>query len=390
MASPNTESFKRTAVVWLLYVLLGLFSFALCMIGPAIPYLKIEFKLDYTMSALHLSMFAMGMVVSGFLSPPLLDRLGLFRGLWGGIFGMVLGAVLLVLAPSPWLTLLSILLMSLTGTFCLTAIQASISGLFTVWRGKALMEANMVASLFSALPPFLLVLGSATFLGWRILTPAFALAVAATALLGWQATRQHSDSTEANTPDAPGRLPARFWLSWLIIFFGVATEWCAGFWAAEHLKGLPGGSLAVAATGAGVFQIAAVAGRFLSSRLAGRLSEIRIMLVAIVLVAAGFPLYWLRADVATAFIGLALCGMGVSTFYPLGLSLAVEASGGRLRKASSYAPIGSGLAIGLAPLVLGRVADGLDLQAALLAIPVCLAAMVLLIGARRLAQSRRA
>ena len=90
--------FKRSGLVWTLYLLLGLFAFALTMIGPAIPYLRLEFHLDYTMAALHLSMFAVGMVVGGLLSPAILQRTGFVTGIWGGMVGIM--AILLVTRKS--------------------------------------------------------------------------------------------------------------------------------------------------------------------------------------------------------------------------------------------------------------------------------------------------
>ena len=378
--------FQRSKLVWTLYLLLGLFSYALTMIGPAIPSLRQEFKLDYTMAALHLSMFALGMVIAGWFSPKISQRIGLFASLWGGMAGILLGAILLVLAPSPWLTLPAILVMSLFATLALTNIQSALSSLYPTYRSKALMEANVVASLASSSAPFLIVLGSMTALGWRILTPAFAIGLAATALFGWSATRHHGQSAAAKQPDAAGRLPPAYWVGWCLIFFCVAVEWCVGFWSTEYLQGLPGKSLSVAAAGTGVFQIASVAGRLISSRLTGKFSEIRMLIGAMILVALGFPLYWLRHDILTAFVGLALCGMGVSTFYPLALSQAVGASGQRVRQASSYAPIASGLAIGLAPLALGRLADGLSLSTALFAIPLGLGLMAMLLISRKLFQ----
>jgi MFS family permease len=382
--------FRRTTLVWTLYLLLGLFSFTISLLGPAIPYLRLEFHLDYTMAAMHMSMFAVGMVAGGLGSPRLLERLGPVAGLWGGMAGALAGMVLLVLAPTAWLTLAAILFMSLFATVALASIQASLGALFPFHRGKAFMEANVVASLGSAAAPFLIVLGAMTVLGWRIIAPAFAVALGGVALFGWPATRHHGRSAAANAPDAPGPLPPAYWVCWVLTLFCVAVEWCLGFWTAEYLKGLPGRSLSLAAAGAGVFQVAAVAARLISSRLAGRISETRVMAGAMALVAAGFPLFWLRAGIPSAFLGVALCGMGAAAFYPLALSQGVAASGQRVRQASSYAPIASGLALALAPLGLGRLADHIGLRGALLAIPLGLGVMGLLLGIRiRLARRRQ-
>jgi predicted MFS family arabinose efflux permease len=55
------------------------------------------------------------------------------------------------------------------------------------------------------------------------------------------------------------------------------------------------------------------------------------------------------------------------------------ASGGQTSRASSYAAIGIGVAIFSAPLLLGWIADTLDLSTALWAIPIGIALMAILL-----------
>ena len=378
---------RRTSLVWSLYLLLGLFSFVACMIGPAVPYLRDEFHLGYTLAGMHIAMFAAGMMTSGVCSAAVLHRVGLMGGLWGGMAGTLAGAVLLVLARTVWLTLPAILVMGAFSTLCMTATVVTLASLFPGGRGKALLEANVISSIFSALPPFVIVLGSLTFLGWRLLTPFFALCLAGVALFGWSATRHHGTTEAANAPDAPGPLPLGFWVLWVQLFFCVAVEWCLGFWTAEYLKGLPGHSLRVAAAGAGVFQVAAIAGRWSFGKLAGKISEPRLLAGAMLLVAAGFPLYWLRAGTVSAFAGVALGGLGAATFYPLVLAQAITASGGRERRGSSRATIASGMGVGFAPMCLGRLADAVGLPTAQFVVPLGLGVMALLMVVRRLMAS---
>jgi fucose permease len=367
------------------------------MIGPAVPFLREEFRLDYGAAAMHMSAFALGQIVSGLLASPAIRRFGSRRALWGGMLGILVGITGLVLSPAaavPAASLASIFVMSLAGTVSLSVAQASIAGLSGERRGQALMEANMTASVTSAASPFVLVAGLALGIGWRALWPAFALALALTAILGFKpVARELPDrpESEADAESRGARLPAAFIGAFALIFVGVGVEWSAGFWATEYMKGLPGGSMGLAAAGAGVFQIAAVCGRFLSSRLMARVKERTILLGAMGLVLAGFPLYWARLSAVSAFIGLALCGFGVSTFYPLCLSLALAASGGLVSKASSLAAVSAGAAIFAVPLLLGLVADGSGLSTALWAIPIGLGAMaVLLFLGRRGGRARAA
>ena len=379
MSSVPASSLVRTPALWALYALLGLYAFLQNAIGPAVPFLRAEFHLDYTFAALHMSSFAVGMMLAGVIAPWFIRRFGMHAALWGGQFGTLLGLTALVLAPSPWVSLAAILFASVTGTISLAAIQASVSTQAGAHRGQALIEANMAASLTSAAAPFVLVLGTLLGTGWRTLWPAFVVGLAAALIFGWRPIASSVPDRPAEQKADRGRLPRSYLRAWLLIFVGVCVEWAVGFWAAEYLKGLPGGSVGLAAAGAGVFQLASLTGRLISSRLAGRWGEQRLLFVAIGLTAAGFPLYWSLASPWVSFGGLILCGLGVCNFYPLGLSLALAASGHQAAKGSSLATLASGSAVLAAPLALGALADAWNLGIALFAIPLGLILLITLL-----------
>jgi hypothetical protein len=98
-----------------------------------------------------------------------------------------------------------------------------------------------------------------------------------------------------------------------------------------------------------------------------------------VLVLIGFPLYWFHPGVALTFMGLSLGGMGTSNFYPLAVARAMQRATGNAAQGGSFIPVASGSAIGLAPLLLGRFADSVNIRSALLYIPIGLLVMALLI-----------
>ncbi len=385
MSSVPDSRIVRTPAIWSLYALLGLYAFLQNAIGPAVPFLRAEFHLDHTFASLHMSAFAAGMMIAGVSAPWFIRRFGTRAALWGGQFGSLIGATALVLAPSPWISLVGILFAGFTGTVSLAVTQAAVSSLAGAHRGRALIEANMAASLTSAAAPFVLVLGTLIGTGWRTIWPAIVLALAATLTFGWKPVASSVPRQFTEEHAVAGTLPRSYLRAWLLIFFGVCVEWAVGFWASDYLKGLPGGSLSLAAAGAGVFQLASLTGRLISSQLMGRWSERRLLVVAILLTAAGFPLYWSLANPWVSFAGLVLCGLGVSNFYPLGLSLALGAAGNQGAKGSSLATLASGSAVLTAPLALGALADAWDLRAALFTIPLGL----VILGALLFVRSRK-
>lgn len=378
-ASSAHGPLRRNAFVWTIYVLLGLFSFMLTMVGPMVPYLQDEFHMDYALAGLHQSAFAVGMVCVGLLGGRILKRFGIGLTMWTGMGIMIVGLLIMVLAPGAFFTLAGVLVMSVGGSVAISALQTSMTSSFGLHRNKVIMEANVVASVLTMLVPLVLIAGTSMPLGWRIVFPVMLGALLITASFGIPATRRYLNTRDEAADVGSGKLKPAYWRMWVLIFFGVSVEWSIGFWCMSYLLGLPGQSRELAAFGTVALGFAAVAGRFVSSRIGHRFAEHKLMLGVMAIVCVGFPLYWARADVVTTFTGLFLCGFGSANFYPLGLSLAAGHAPGNAAKAASMAPVASGAAIGVAPFLLGRLSDVTSMQLALWYIPIGVSIMFVLI-----------
>ncbi len=387
--APAADRLVRTPFIWTLYLLVGLFSFMLSMIGPMVPYLRDEFAMSYALAGLHQSAFAIGMVTMGLAGSSVIRRFGITLCLWGGMADMLLGLLVMVLARGPAMTLGGVLVMSLGGTVALVAIQTSLANGPAAYRGRLIMEANVMSSTMTMLVPLVLLAGARSVFGWRIVFPTMLAALVAVGSFGLPATKRHQGTRDERSDAGGGRLGATYWRMWLIVFFGVSVEWAIGFWCMTYLLGLPGESRSLAAAGTVLLGISSVAGRFVSSRIAHRVPEMRLVIIVMAIVLVGFPLYWLRANVTLTFLGLALCGFGASNFYPLGLSLALGHAPGNAARASSFIPVASGSAIGLAPFLLGRLADVADIRLAMLYIPIGIAIIFVVVLADRSLSRKR-
>ena len=60
-----TSSFSRDNFTWFIYLTLGYYAYLLNAIGPAMPFLRAELDLSYTLSSAHLSAFAVGILLAG-------------------------------------------------------------------------------------------------------------------------------------------------------------------------------------------------------------------------------------------------------------------------------------------------------------------------------------
>jgi fucose permease len=208
------------------------------------------------------------------------------------------------------------------------------------------------------------------------------------------------DIDEGPGVDGDGRiapLGSQYWLSWSIVVLCVGIEFCMTLWCAQLLRDRANLSAAVAATGVTAVVLGMTVGRLFGARIAARRDIDWMLLRAFALTAVGFALFWFSRQGVLSFAGLAICGLGMASHYPLSLARAIRAAGGdgqaasaaRSDVASSRVSVGTGVAIGLAPFVLGFLADHVGIAKAFLLVPVLLAtATAALLVARRVPVSK--
>lgn len=93
-----------------------------------------------------------------------------------------------------------------------------------------------------------------------------------------------------------------------------------------------------------------------------RRSSISLLLLALLITLAGFPLLWLAPVAPLRVAGLIVTGLGVANLFPLTLAAATGVSPRNADRASSRIALAAGIAIFTAPLLLGRLADTVGIQ----------------------------
>ncbi len=136
--------FRRDAVTWLAYGMLGFFNYLLSGLGPLMPFLRQELDLSYTEASLHFSAFALGMILAGVFGDRVVARRGRWGAFWTGAVGLSLGAMALTLARHPALTVGSVLLMGSVGSLALVLIPAVLADRHGMNRAIAIVEANIL------------------------------------------------------------------------------------------------------------------------------------------------------------------------------------------------------------------------------------------------------
>lgn len=368
MRTPPPPPFVRDPGTWASYLLLGYFSFVLSTFGGVLPSLRLELGLSFSGASQHSSLFALGLLLASLGGERLARRFGAAWPLWGGALGMAVGVALVLGARSVLWSLTGFFLMGLLGALTLIQVSAELSANHGPNRTRALSEANVLASFCAVLAPLTISGATALGLGWRVgmaTAPLFLLLVLARF---WRVPFARPQRGPAGRPTP---LPPRYWRFWTTVLLCVAAEFGVIFWAVEFLGGGATGR-AAAPLGLSGFFLAMLLGRTLGTRLAGRLEAQVVVLASLGLALGGFLAYWLGAWAWLQLAGLFVTGLGIANLYPFVVSLALGAVAGPLEAASARISLASGLAILVAPFMLGALADLTTLRSAQALLPLLL------------------
>jgi fucose permease len=365
------QSFVRNRATWLSYLMLAFYSYFLNIFGPITPFLKNELNLSYTVSSLHFSAFALGLIGAGLAGSAVITRIGRRNALWIGALGVGAGALLLIVGRDPTVTIGASFFMGLVGSLILAIVPPILSDQHGEKRAVALSEANVIASLVSSTAPILVGLLALTSLGWRAAL-GIAIVIGLIMRIVFNAVTLPASKSPSRAEQPQPRLSARYWIYWIALVVSVSAEFCMIFWSADYLETRVGMPKAEAAQAVSLFLGGMIIGRLVSSRLVQRFTIHSVISGALIIAAVGFLIYWTASTPASGVLGLFLTGLGISCLYPLILSLAIGSTSGSTDRASTLSLIASGVAIFTLPLILGRLADLTGIHSAYIVVLVLL------------------
>lgn len=356
--------YVRNRFTWLAYGLLAYYGYYINILGPVTPFLKEELQLSYTVSSLHFTAFAVGILVVGLGGHLVIRRLGRRKSLWTGAFGLAVSALLLAVGQSPVFTIAASFVMGLVGSLILAIIPAALSDEQGEMRAVAISEANVVSAVVATLAPLLVGWFGVVPAGWRL---ALGVSALAPVILYWQ-FRQTSmpvkTAAASGAAEKPAPLPLKFWVYWFAIVLAVATEFCMISWSADFFEVGLGVIKTEAAQMVSLFLGAMIIGRFAGSRLVQRFSTEHLLTGTILLASAGFLLFWKGGGLVLCMLGLFLTGLGVASMYPFIMALAMGSAPYQTMQVGARATLASGTAVLTLPLILGGLADAVGIQAA--------------------------
>ena len=330
------------------------------------PFLGDELGLSYTVRGFHFSAFASGLVIAGLVGDRIVTMLTRQRAFWLGGVVMMSGAALLIAGQTAIITITAMFLMGLFGSLILVVVQATLADHHGSRRATALTEANVVASMGASVSP--LIIGIVP--GWRIAVAIGMMYWAGLALAFRQVKiprRKTIEDTDSETGNK--RLSGLFWGYWLITALGVSIEWSIVFWAAEFLENNVGVSKDTAALILGVYFLTIVTGRIIGSALTRQISTPVLQFAAFLIVAVGFVPFWTAPSATLSIGGFLIMGFGSANIFPMSLALATGAVGPHQADAASgRISLAAGLAILIAPQLLGSMADAVGIVQAYLVV----------------------
>lgn len=384
----NQPQLIRSRLTWLTYGQLGVFGFFLYGFGPSVPLQRDDLHVSSAIGGLYGTALATGSTIGGIVYARVTARIGRAATLRAGLLGLAVGITVYCLVPVLPATLAGALVCGLFGTFVVTGSVVVLSTTHGAGGPAAVTEANAGAVGIGLVTPLLLGAGESIGITWR---PALMLPAVA-AVVVWAVSRREKRRIEAGpdpappAPDAPGPLPAAYWLVWAIVLCCVAVEFCLTFWAADGLRDGTGASPAAATAGVTAVVGGMFLGRLAGGRIALRVTPRTLLLASVGVALLGFAGFWTSSTPVPALAGLVAVGVGIAVLYPLGTVLAVAASGGRPDRAAGMLSIAAGLASGIAPFALGATADRIGTHTAFLLVPALLAVAAAGVVATRRAQ----
>ncbi|PHX66965.1 MAG: MFS transporter [Actinobacteria bacterium] len=364
-----SKSFHRDRFFWIVATQTAIVNFYLGGFGPAQSLLRADQGTSLTIAGLHGTAMGIASILAGYANPYIAHRLGRTRAGWTGLAIFTIGLTLFVISPPVFLTLPATLITGFGTSMVINAMLTSMSHYFGNQAQVAIPQANGIASIG-------FVTGTALIGTIAIISPGlwrigllFAIPVAITLFLVSRDTTAEEFVRDAAGPQ-DGGLSRRFWISWVGFTACISSEFAVSFWAAALLKDRVGSSAAISTVAIVALGTGMGIGRWYGAVLLRRFVLDTQLLGTIALQFLGFVCFWLSHSMILSLISLFVIGLGVSMQFALASIRLIAFSDGRPDLAIGRTSLAAGIAIAIAPFLLGVLGDNFGISRAYLMVPV--------------------
>jgi MFS family permease len=343
----------RTSDAWPGYVAIATVGYVIYGLGAMVPYLRDRLGLSDAEVGLHSTALAIGLVLTGLFAARVGDRIGEVAARATALLLLAAAIVLLAWAPSIGATLAAAVAIGVGAGTVLGYTNSSLGAPGGSLGRLRLGRANVWAMVAASVAPILLAAGASSGVGWWIgLVPVLVL-VAIDAFDLRAGERLAVDNAASG-----GALPTTFWFAWAYLVAVIAVEFCIVFFAATLVERKTASSTEGATLTAAFFFAGMFTGRVGLSLGIGIEGDVRRATgVGLMLAGLGALVAWLSTVPLVSGAGLFASGVGVAGLYPLGIAAALATAPDQLARAGARLTLASGVAVLVAPLALGVVAD---------------------------------
>ena len=363
------KSFHRDRFFWIVATQTAIVNFYLGGFGPAQSLLRADQGTSLTVAGLHGTALGIASIGAGYANPRMAHRFGRERLSWIGLLIFITGLTMFVISPPVILTLPATLLTGFGVSIVINSSLTSMSHFYGKAAEVAIPQANGIASIGFVSGTALIGTIAIAFPNfWRIgLLLALPVAIALFLVA-------HNKEGIEHVPDEAGpqsgKLSRTFWISWFGFIACISSEFATTFWAAALLKDRVGTTAAISTVAIASFGSGMGIGRWYGGLLLKRFKLDTQLLIGIAVQFLGFISFWFSHSMYLSLASLFIIGLGISMQFALASIRLISFSDGRPDLAIGRTSLAAGIAIAVAPFLLGFLGDNFGISRAYIMVPV--------------------
>ena len=361
---------NRDSLFWTVAGQATILNFFLGGFGPSQPLLREEQGTSLTVAGLHGTMMGIAAIIAGFIHPKLNHKYGRRNTSWLGLLIFTIGLPFFALGPSVQITLPAVLFSCVGFNFVILNMVTLLSHHYPETPDLAVSQSNGINAVGFVFGTVLVGTLASIGISWRA---GLLLCIPAAFSLYFYGRDKIIDNHNSDAPRQSGKLSIKFWIAWFGFFTTISSEFSTSFWSAALLSDRTGATaafstLCVAALGTG-FGI----GRwFIPIWMRKTTLDVRLKTI-LTIQFISFMLFWLSHNLVFSLVMLLFVGIGISGQFPMTTVRLIKLSDGKPDLAMGKSAYAAGLAIALAPFLLGFFGDHIGISKAYLMVPVLIA-----------------
>ena len=366
------KSFKRDRFFWIVATQTAIVNFYLGGFGPAQSLLRADQGTSLTIAGLHGTAMGVASIAAGYANPRLAHRVGRERLSWIGLLIFSLGMVMFVASPPVFLTLPATLITGFGTSIIINTMLTAMSHHYGKAAEVAIPQANGIASIGFVSGTALIGTIAISFPSlWRLgLLLALPVAIAL-----YVVGRDKSDDVHVPDESGPqsGKLSRTFWIAWIGFVACISSEFATSFWSAALLRDRVGSTAAISTVAVVALGTGMGIGRWYGGLVLQNLKLDTQLLTIIAIQFVGFVSFWLSHNMFISLASLFSVGLGISMQFALASIRLISFSDGRPDLAIGRSSLAAGIAIAVAPFLLGVFGDNFGISRAYIMVPVLIA-----------------